>query len=98
MEGFRYAEGLPLFQTRMRVIPEAAESLKALAQDGLAWFDLQLQGRDFIAGDRFSLADITLFAFLDFGAGVGQGFDPSLENLGAWFERVGGRPSAEASR
>ncbi len=32
-DGFRYAEGLPLFKDRMRVIPEAADGLKAIARD-----------------------------------------------------------------
>ncbi len=95
-DGFRFAEGLPLFKDRIRVLPEAAEGLKAIAQDGLAWFDGQLAGRDFIAGDRFSLADIVLFAFLDFGASVGQTVDPSLKNLDGWLERVRSRPSSEA--
>jgi glutathione S-transferase len=34
---------------------------------------------------------------LDFGAGVGQPRNPAHKNLAAWFERVGKRPSAEAS-
>ena len=42
--GFRYAEGLALFQSRMRVLPEAAEGLKAVVRDKLAWLD-GLHGR-----------------------------------------------------
>jgi glutathione S-transferase len=37
-----------------------------------------------------------LFAFLEFGAGVGQGPDPALKNLAAWFEKTKARPSAKA--
>ena len=95
-DGFRFAEGLPLFKSRIRVIPEAAEGLKATAQDGLAWLDRQIAGRDFIVPGRFGLADIVLFAFVEFGAMVGQGIDPKLANLVAWFERVKARPSAKA--
>ena len=65
--GFRFAEGLPLFQPRMRCLPEAAAGLKAVAQDGLKWLDPLIADRAFIAGDRLTLADIMLFAFLDFG-------------------------------
>jgi glutathione S-transferase len=54
-------------------------------------------GRPYIAGDRFSLADIVLYTFLDFGATVGQALDPERKNLTAWFERIGARPSATAS-
>jgi len=95
-DGFRFAEGLPLFKSRIRTIPEAAEGLKATAQDGLAWLDGQIAGRQWIVPDRFSLADVVLYAFLEFGAMVGQGPDPKLANLAAWLEHVKARPSAKA--
>ncbi len=95
-EAFRFAEGLPLFKTRMRTVPEAAPGLKAIAQDGLAWLDKQIAGRDTIVPGRFTLADLALFAFAEFGGSVGQGIDPSLKNLIAWFERTKARPSAKA--
>lgn len=95
--GFRYAEGLPLFQSRMRCLPEAAEGLKAVARDGLAWLDAQMGDGAFLAGDRFTYADINLFAFLDFGATVGQPIDPALTRVSAWYARVKARPSAAAS-
>lgn len=95
-DGFRFAEGLPLFKSRIRTLPEAADGLKAIARDGLGWFDQQIAGREWIVPDRFSLADVVLFAFLDFGATVGQSLDPSLRNLHAWLERVKARPSAKA--
>ena len=96
--GFRYAEGLALFKNRMRTIPQAADDLKAIAREKLAWLDGQIAGRDFIAGKNFTLADILLFAFMDFGATVGQGIDPALKNLSAWRDRVAARPSVEASK
>jgi glutathione S-transferase len=95
-DGFRFAEGLPLFKTRIRTLPEAADGLKAIARDGLAWLDGQIAGRDSIVPKRITLADFVLFAFLEFGASVGQGLDPSLSNLTAWFEKLKARPSAKA--
>lgn len=95
-DGFRFAEGLPLFKSRIRTIPEAAEGLKATARDGLAWLDGQMAGRDTIVPKRFTLADIVLYAFLEFGAGVGQPIDPALKSLAAWFEKLKARPSAKA--
>ena len=95
--GFRFAEGLALFQPRMRVLPEAADGLKATARDNLAWLDGLLAGKQWIAGDRFTIADIILYCALDFGRGVAQPLDPSLKNVAAWFERVQARPSAKAS-
>ena len=93
---FRYAEGIELFRPRMRVLPEAADGLKAVVGDKLRWLDGLLAGRQFLAGDRFTLADIVLFAALDFGRTVGQPFDEGLANVSAWFARVAARPSALA--
>lgn len=95
--GFRFSEGLPMFQSRMRCIPEAADGLKACAQDKIKWLNEQMEGKQWIAGDRFSLADILLFAFLDFGISVGQALDPANKNIVAWFDRVKARPSAIAT-
>jgi glutathione S-transferase len=67
-----------------------------MAQDGLKWLDGQLTG-DWIAGDRFTLADILLFCFLDFGAMVGQPLDRSNAKVAAWYDRVKARPSAAAT-
>ena len=94
--GFRFGEGLKMFQDRIRCLPEASDGLKAIARDNLAWLDKELAGKQFIAGDRFTMADVLLFCFLNFGKRVGQDIDPSLKNVTAWFERVAARPSAKA--
>lgn len=93
--GFRYAEGLALFEPRMRCLPEAAAGLKAIAQDGIRWLDPLIAARDYIAGDAISLADVMLFAFLDFGASVGQPIDPGCTHVLRWYERMKSRPSAQ---
>ena len=93
---FRYSEGLELFKTRMRVIPEAAEGLKLIAQEKILWLDSLMEGKEFVCGDRFTLADIMLFCFLNFGATVGQTINPEAKNITAWFEKVKERPSAAA--
>jgi glutathione S-transferase len=94
--GFRYGEGLRMFESRMRCLPEASPGLKAIARDGQAWLEGQWTG-PWIAGERFTLADIMLFSFLDFGAVVGQPLDPAFGKLTDWFNRVKERPSAAAS-
>jgi glutathione S-transferase len=95
--GFRYAEGVELFRSRMRVLPEAADGLKAIVRDKTAWLDGLLAGKRFVAGDRFTLADIILYCALDFGRQWGQPFDESLGNVRAWFAGVAERPSAKAT-
>ena len=96
--GFRSAEGHGLFKERMRTFPQAADDLKLLAQEKLEWLEGQLADKEFICGSRFSLADILLYAFLEFGGSVGQPLNPKLEKLQAWYTRVASRPSIEASR
>ena len=85
--GFRAAEGLPMFKDRMRCLPEAAAGLKASAADGLKLVDTQLAGHRFVVGDRLTLADLLLQAFVDFGASVGQAADPALTHLADWRAR-----------
>jgi glutathione S-transferase len=94
--GFRYGEGLQLFQNRLRCLPEASAGLKAVAQDGVQWLEKNFQG-PWIVGDRFTLADILLFCFLDFGQTVGQPLDPANKQVAEWFGRVKARPSAAVS-
>lgn len=94
--GFRFSEGLALFKDRIVTVPEAAEGLKRIARDRLTWLDGQMAGKQFICGNRFTLADILLYCFLDFGKRVGQPVPAELGNVGAWMERVGARPSAKA--
>jgi glutathione S-transferase len=95
--GFRGSEGLPMFQNRVRCLPEAADGLKACARDGLAAFDALLAGKTWLAGDRFTLADILLYCLTEFGRQVGQPLPEGLANLAAWSQRVAARPSAAAS-
>ncbi|MGE0857674.1 MAG: glutathione S-transferase family protein [Gammaproteobacteria bacterium] len=95
--GFRFAEGIEIFRNRMLCLPEAAAGLKAKGKAGREWLNGLMAGRDFIAGSRFSLADIVLFACVDFAKGVGQPLEPEFANLTAWYARVAARPSAQSS-
>ena len=96
LNGFRFAEGLKLFQNRVRCIPEAADGLKAIARERLDWLDGLLGDKPFIAGGKLSMADLMLFPFLDFLKDVKQPLDPGCKNLTAWFDRMKARPSAAA--
>jgi glutathione S-transferase len=94
--GFRYAEGYDLFKDRLHLIPEAANDLKAIAQERLTWLDKQLEGKEFICGDRFSLADIMFYCFLHFGSTVGQSINQDNTNIVSLYEKIGMRESASA--
>jgi len=95
--GFRAAEGRPMFEPRMKLVgADGAAELKAIARDRILWLDGQLAGKTWIAGDRFTLADILLYGFLTFGAVVGQPMPEEAKNIAAWHARVAARPSAAA--
>jgi glutathione S-transferase len=94
--GFRFSQGLQLFKDRIVTVPEAADGLKRIAQDRLKWLDGEMAGKEFVCGKRFTLADIMLYVFLDFGNTVGQPLNPEFANIYAWFKSVAERPSAKA--
>jgi len=94
--GFRYSEGLELFKSRMQTIPDAADGLKSIAQEKIAWLDGEMEGKDYICGNRFTLADVMLFCFLTFGATVGQTVSEENLNIISWYDRVKERSSAAA--
>ena len=96
INGFRFAEGLPLFKDRIVTVPEGAEGLKRIARDRIAWLEGQIAGRDYVCGARFTLADILLFVCLDFGNQVGQTLAPENVHISGWFARIAARPSAAA--
>jgi glutathione S-transferase len=96
VQGFRFGEGIKIFLNRIHTIPQAAADLKQIAQERLAWLDGLMGGNTWVCGNRFTLADVVLFSFVDFGAGVGQKFSPELKNIDAWFARTKARPSTAA--
>jgi glutathione S-transferase len=94
--GFRATQGRPMFNGRFPLASESAgEELKAIAAKKLVWLDGLMTG-DFICGDRFTLADILLFCFIEFGAVVGQPLPDGLAWIPAWHARVAARASAAA--
>jgi glutathione S-transferase len=95
--GFRASEGRQLFESRMPLVsPTGAADLKAIAQTKLLWLDKLMQGRTWVCGDRYTLADIVLLAFIEFGASVGQSLPAEATWLPEWAKRAAARPSSAA--
>ena len=94
--GFRFSEGYDFFKDRLRLIPQAADDLKTLAQERITWLDGQIEGKEFICGDRFSLADIMFYCFLNFGTTVGQPLNKDNKNVVNLYNKIHSRPSASA--
>lgn len=91
-----FRHGSPFFKGRITQVPEMVEPSRAAAAKQLAWLDELLGQHEFVAGDRYSIADITLFCTIDFGGMVGESYDPNLKNLSRWHEAMKARPSAAA--
>jgi glutathione S-transferase len=94
--GYRFGEALKFFENRILCVPEASPGLKKVAQNRLQWLNGQIAGKDYLCGKRFTLADMLLYCWLDFGNQVGQPLDAANSNVAAWFKRVGERPSVKA--
>ena len=85
------------FKDRVTQVPAFADVCRDIARRRLAWLDEELSTRDYVAGDAFTIADITLFCALDFGNLVGEKYDAErFPAVARWHARVAARPSAAA--
>ena len=84
------------FKGRIPQVPEYGEVCRQSAASRMKWMDSELANRKFVAGDRFSIADITLLVGIDFGRVSKISIDPGHKNLQRWHEEVSLRPSAKA--
>ena len=57
-------------------------------------FDTELETRQFIAADRYTMADIVMQTTFDFGRFIGVDIADEHQNLKAWYTRVSARPGA----
>ncbi len=87
----------PLFQGRFKQFPEYGETQRAVAYQRLERMDRELDGHEFVAGDRFTIADITALVAIDIGGRLADiKIAPKLTNLTRWHETVSKRSSAKA--
>ena len=91
---FRSGAGYDFFKDRMTLMPGSVNELQAVANEGLEWLDAQIEGRNYIVSDNFSMSDILFFCWMDFVGPMGMGITEEMNNLSTWHERVKVRPSA----
>ena len=77
-------------------IPEWGEANKAKAHDALKRFNGHLAGNVFLAGEDFSIADITLMIATDFMKPARISRPDGLAHFDRWYGAVSSRPSAAA--
>ena len=86
----------PGFAALENQIKEWGELNKERALGAFKWLDKQLAGKQFVAGDKYTIADITGLCTVDFAKFAGIEIPEDCQNLKAWYERVAARPSAKA--
>jgi glutathione S-transferase len=84
------------FKGRIPQVPEYGAVCKEAALKQLAWLDGELAKRRFIAGDRYTIADITALVGIDFGKVSDIRVLPEQKHLSRWYQEVSTRPSAKA--
>lgn len=84
------------FKGRIEQVPAWGEASRRVAEKRLEWLDQELASREFVAGDRFTIADITALVGIDFGRITKTSIQPGQKNLERWHEKVSARPSAKA--
>lgn len=84
------------WQGRLRQAPEFADIMREHTLKRMAWLDRELAARPYLAGDTFSVADITLLCGLDFGKVSNLRVGDETPNLLRWHREVSARPSAKA--
>ena len=77
-------------------IPAWAEANKPRVAEFLTILDGELAKHEFIAGDRFSVADITMLVAVDFMRPSRLPMPEGVTNVQRWHAAVSARPSAKA--
>ena len=81
---------------RIEQVPAWGDLNRQRLAERMRWLDGELAGHDYIAGDNYTIADITAQCAFVMGKGIGERIPEELANLTRWFELVSGRPTARA--
>lgn len=87
--------GLPGSAQPIPQIPELTVRAKERMARFYKKFNGQLANNRFVAGDRYSVADITTLCAIDFGKWTDLDIPPECTNLRRWYDEVSARPSAK---
>ena len=86
----------PFWVGRRPQVAQYGELAHSHVKNRLGWIDAELATRDYVAGDRYTVADITLQCALLLGRNTGMPVPETLLNLQRWYKSVTGRPTARA--
>jgi len=86
-----------IFQGRFKQFPDYGEAQRTVVYQRLERMDRELNGHQFVAGDRFTITDITALVAIEIGGRLADiKIAPELASLTRWHEVVSSRPSAKA--
>lgn len=77
-------------------IPELAERGRARMMHFFGDMDARLKDREFVAGDRYTIADISTMVLIDLAGWTRITIPDACANLRRWYASVSARPSAKA--
>ena len=89
--GLAWQHDHPLTAALVAQIPAMGQAARVQAAAALGWFDGQLAGQDWLAGDRFTMADIALLSIVDFAGFIGIAIGDDRTALAAWHARATAR-------
>lgn len=92
--GFQHTSGI--FADRMNPIKEWGQECIKNASKFFALLDQQLGQSEFVAGEHFSIADITAFCSIGFARVVELEIPEDMSNLQRWYSQMRERPSSKA--
>ncbi len=88
---FRNISGF--FKDRETPVKEWGEECFKNAQKMYGFLDKHLGNSEYIAGDNFTVADITALCTVDFSKVIKLGIGEDQKNLQRWYDTVSSRPS-----
>ena len=91
-----FQHGYEFWKDRITQVPAFGEVCREKLRDRMNWLDGELADRNYIAGDSYTVADITAQCGLLMGKAVDMRIPESLANLSRWYESVVSRPTARA--
>ena len=94
--GMVWGHSHELTRARIKQIPEMGEQSRKVVEQRYQWLDRELEGKEFIAGDKYSIADISAMVVIDFAKFNNISIQPEQKNLARWHQSVSSRPSATA--
>lgn len=91
---FQHSTGY--FKDRMTPVPEYGAEAGKIAGKYLRVLERKLGESEFIAGDCYSIADITALCAIDFARVIKLNISDEQPNLLRWYDTVSNRPSSKA--